>query len=222
MKQLADDVFLLDGRPRNAINVYLVGDVLIDAATRQAEQRILRQIAGRSLSAHALTHAHPDHQGSSHAICERLGLPLWCGQGDVPAMETPGGITASQAPGWLNALQRRFWTGPPHPVARALVEGDEVAGFTVLETPGHSRGHVAYWRESDRVLILGDVLNNINVRTGLPGLHEPPDVFTPDPVRNRRSARRLAELRPRLTCFGHGAPLRDPGKLAEFAARMPA
>ncbi len=222
MKQLAEDLHLLDGRPPNAINVYLAGDVLIDAATRQAERRILRQIAGRSLSAHALTHAHPDHQGSSHAICERLGLPLWCGQGDVPAMETPGAIAASQAPGWVNAFQRRFWTGPPHPVARALVEGDEVAGFTVLETPGHSRGHVAYWRESDRVLILGDVLNNINVRTGIPGLHEPPDVFTPDPVRNRASARRLAELRPRLTCFGHGAPLRDPGKLADFTARMPA
>ena len=222
MKQLADDLHLLDGRPPNVINVYLAGDVLIDAATRQAERRILRQIAGRSLSAHALTHAHPDHQGSSHAICERLGLPLWCGQGDVPAMETPGAIAASQAPGWVNAFQRRFWTGPPHPVARALVEGDEVAGFTVLETPGHSRGHVAYWRESDRVLILGDVLNNINVRTGIPGLHEPPEMFTPDPVRNRASARRLAELRPRLTCFGHGAPLRDPGKLADFVARMPA
>jgi hydroxyacylglutathione hydrolase len=222
MKQLAEDVYLLDGRPPNAINVYLIGDVLLDAGTRQAERRIMRQIAGRSLRAHALTHAHPDHQGSSHAICERLGLPLWCGQGDVPAMETPGGIAASQAPGWINAFQRRFWTGPPHPVARALVEGDELAGFTVLETPGHSRGHLAYWRESDRVLILGDVLNNVNVRTGIPGLHEPPDVFTPDPVRNRVSARRLAELRPRLTCFGHGAPLRDPGKLADFAARMPA
>ena len=74
-----------------------------------------------------------------------------------------------------------------------------MAGFTVLETPGHSRGHVAYWRESDRVLILGDVLNNINFATGIPGLHEPPAVFTPDPARNRESARRLAELRPQLT-----------------------
>jgi glyoxylase-like metal-dependent hydrolase (beta-lactamase superfamily II) len=221
MKELADGVHLLRGFPPNAINVYLVGDVLIDAATRQAERRITRQIAGRTLSAHALTHAHPDHQGSSHAICERLQIPLWCGQGDVPAMETPGGISNSQAPGWLNALQQRYWTGPPHPVSRALVEGDEVAGFTVLESPGHSPGQVAYWRESDRVLILGDVLNNINLLTGISGLHEPPDVFTPDPARNRVSARRLAELRPRLTCFGHGAPLRDPGRLAEFIARLP-
>src|SRR5205823_12844163 len=83
-------------------------------------------------------------------------------------------------PSLLNRLQQRFWTGPPHPVARALVEGDEVAGFTVLEVPGHAPGHVAYWRESDRVLILGDVLNNMNVRTGVPGLHEPLAIFTPD------------------------------------------
>ncbi len=222
MKQLAEGVHQLRGWPPNAINVYLVGDVLIDAATRQGEKRITRQIAGRQLSAHALTHAHPDHQGASHAICEALQIPLWCGQGDVPAMETPGGVYNSQAPTWLNRLQRRFWTGPPHPVARALIEGDEVAGFTVLESPGHSAGQVAYWRESDRVLILGDVLNNVNVMTGFPGLHEPPEIFTPDPARNRDSARRLAALRPALTCFGHGAPLRDPGRLAEFAESLPA
>jgi glyoxylase-like metal-dependent hydrolase (beta-lactamase superfamily II) len=213
---------MLNGRPRNAINVYVAGDVLIDAATRQAERRIFRQIDGLRLSAHALTHAHPDHQGCSHVVCERLGIPLWCGRADVRAMETRGGIVSAQAPRLINRLQQRYWVGPPHPVSRALAEGDEVAGFTVLESPGHSPGQVAYWRESDRVLILGDVLSNVNVRTGRPGLHEPLEVFTPDPRRNRASARRLAELRPRLTCFGHGAPLRDPGRLADFVERLPA
>jgi hydroxyacylglutathione hydrolase len=222
MKQLAEDVYLLRGMPPNAINVYLVGDVLIDAATRQGERRIMRQIKGRKVTAHALTHAHPDHQGSSHAICEQLGIPLWCGRDDVAAMETPGGVKNSQAPGWLNRFQQRWWTGPPHPVARVLQEGDEVAGFKVLEVPGHSPGHVAFWRESDRVLILGDVLNGMNVMTGVPGLHEPPVVFTPDPARNRESARKLAALEPQLVCFGHGAPLRDMRKLRDFVARMPA
>jgi hydroxyacylglutathione hydrolase len=222
VKQLADGVYMLKGFPPNAINVYLVGDVLIDAATRQAERRIFKQISGRSISAHALTHVHPDHQGSSHAVCERLGIPLWCGEQDVPAMESPGGMVNPKAPAWLTRLQERYWTGPPHPVARVLREGDEVAGFTVLETPGHSPGHIAFWRESAKVLILGDVLNNMNVHTGIPGLNEPPSMFTADPARNRVSARRLAELRPALACFGHGAPLRDPGKLADFVARMPA
>ncbi len=222
MKQLAEDVHMLKGWPPNAINVYVIGDVLIDAATRQGEKRIMRQIAGRTIDAHALTHAHPDHQGSSHAVCEQLGIPLWCGQGDVPAMETPGAITNPKAPGWLNRVQARFWIGPPHPVARVLSEGDEVAGFTVLETPGHSAGHVSFWRESDRVLIVGDVLGNMHFITGVPGLHTPPDMFSPDPARNRESARRLAELKPALACFGHGAPLRDPDKFARFVAKLPA
>jgi glyoxylase-like metal-dependent hydrolase (beta-lactamase superfamily II) len=222
MKQLAEGVHMLRGWPPNAINVYVVGDVLIDAATRQGERRILRQISEVTVTAHALTHAHPDHQGSSHAICERLGIPLWCGQADIPAMETPGGIRNTKAPGWLNFLYEHLWTGPPHPVARALTEGDEVAGFTVLDTPGHSRGHVSFWRESDRVLIVGDVLFNVSALTGMPGLHEPPELFTPDPARNRASARRLAALEPALACFGHGPPLRDPRKLAEFVASLPA
>lgn len=221
MKELAKDLYQLKGLPPNAINVYIAGDVLIDAATRQAERRIMRQIEGRTLSAHALTHAHPDHQGSSHAVCERRGVPLWCGEADVPAVETPGAIKNPKAPAWLNRVQERFWTGPPHPVARALSEGDEVAGFKVLETPGHSAGHVSFWRESDRVLIVGDVLGNIHFITGAPGLHTPPDLFTPDPARNRESARRLAALEPALACFGHGAPLRDPGRLADFVARLP-
>ena len=221
MKQLAPDVYMLSGFPPNAINVYLVGDVLIDAATRQAKRRILRQLQGQTVSAHALTHAHPDHQGSSHAVCEQLGIPLWCGQGDVPAMESTGVLANPKAPGWLEALQKRTWLGPPHPVARALHEGDEVAGFIVLETPGHSAGHVSYWRESDRVLIVGDVFGNMNFITGIPGLNTPPDIFTPDPTRNHESARRLAALEPALACFGHGAPLRNPRKLADFVARLP-
>jgi hydroxyacylglutathione hydrolase len=222
VRELAEGVFQLRGRPHDAINVYLAGDVLIDAATRLAEKRILRELGDRSLSAHALTHAHPDHQGSSHALCERYGIPLWCGRDDVPAIETPGAITNPKAPAALNWLHAHLWTGPPHPVSRALVEGDEVAGFTVLEAPGHSPGHVAFWRESDRVLILGDVLNNMNLRTGRAGLHEPPLMFSSDPSRNRESARRLAELRPALACFGHGPPLRDPSLLAAFVETLPA
>lgn len=220
MKQLADGLWQLGGLPPDGINVYLMGDVLVDAATRRAGRRILRQLRGREVSAHALTHAHPDHQGASHEVCEALGLPLWCGAADADDMEQ-GTIPLRQPDHPINRLITRFWLGPPHPVARRLREGDEVAGFTVLEAPGHSAGHVAYWRERDRVLVLGDVLCNMDTFTGIPGLKEPKTIFTPDPARNRASIRRLVELEPSLVCFGHGRPLRDPGKLKEFAARLP-
>ncbi len=87
MRQLADDLWLLRGFPPYAINVYLIGDVLIDAATRRGGRRILKQLAGRTVSAHALTHAHPDHQGASKEVCEALGIPLWCHELDADAME---------------------------------------------------------------------------------------------------------------------------------------
>jgi glyoxylase-like metal-dependent hydrolase (beta-lactamase superfamily II) len=101
-------------------------------------------------------------------------------------------------------------------VDRILREGDEVGGFLVLETPGHSAGHLAFWRASDRALVLGDVLNNMNLFTTWPGLREPPARYTPDPSLNRASARRLAELKPALVCFGHGPPLRDPSAFVRF------
>ena len=159
MKQLADDLFVLEGFPPYAINVYLLGDVLVDAATRFAARRILRRLRGRTVTLHALTHAHPDHQGSSHAICERLGIPLWCGEADADAMERPGEIMARMPRHWLSGTVGPIWTGPPHPVARRLREGDQVGSFTVIETPGHTVGHVSFWREDDRVLVLGDVLS---------------------------------------------------------------
>ena len=219
MRQLADDLWILDGHPRHAINVYVIGDVLIDAATRRAGRRILRQLEGREISAHALTHAHPDHQGASKEVCEALGIPLWCHAEDADAMEQ-GTIPKMQPDRLLNRAIARFWLGPPHPVAKRLQEGDEVAGFQVLHVPGHSKGHVAYWREADRALIVGDVIENINTLTGIPGLHAPPPIFTPDPARNRESIRRLVALEPALVCFGHGAPLRDPSKLRRWAEKL--
>jgi len=218
VKKLAEHVYLLRGFPPNAINVYLVGDVLVDAATRHASRRILGELTGHTVTAHALTHAHPDHQGASHAVCERLGIPLWCGELDAEAVET--GQVAATGSG-LGSLSGRLWAGPPHPVAQRLKEGDAVAGFTVLDTPGHSAGHVSYWREADRTLICGDVFFNLNMFTGIPGLHEPPPQFTPDIPRNRESMRRLAALEPDLVCFGHGPPLRDPAKLRAFASTLP-
>jgi glyoxylase-like metal-dependent hydrolase (beta-lactamase superfamily II) len=116
----------------------------------------------------------------------------------------------------------KIFIGPGHPVDRQLHEGDRVAGFEVLDVPGHSAGHVAFWRESDGVLILGDVLANIDQLTGLPGLHEPKPYLTPDPVRNRESARRLAKLEPKLVLFGHGKPLRDTRKFVDFVEALPA
>src|SRR5262245_54601737 len=78
MKPMSDALYVLEGVLPYSINVYLLGEVLLDAATRFAARRILRRLLGRTVSLHALTNAHPVHQGASHAICEALGITLWC------------------------------------------------------------------------------------------------------------------------------------------------
>jgi len=216
VEQLADGVFRLRGFPPDAINIYVVDDVLLDAGTVFSRRRILGETAGWGIAAHALTHAHPDHFGSSHAVCEALGIPLWCPAGDVATVERGEGAPSAAPLGRLAALAP---LPPLHPVDRALTEGDEVAGFRVLETPGHSPGHCSYWRSADRVLIVGDVVFGTSL-LGRPGLHEPPRALSTDPALNRESARRLAGLEPRLALFGHGPPLRDPGRLRAFVATL--
>ena len=194
MEQLAEGLQLLPSRPAYAFNAYLMGGVLVDAGTRHARRRILRALEGTVPAAHALTHAHADHQGSSHALCEQLAVELWCPEGDAEAAQS--GDLRDRAP--LNAITRtqlRWWAGPGHRVDRRLREGDEVGGFTVIETPGHSPGHVCFWREGDRVLVAGDVLFGQSPVSGRPSLHEPPAIFTLDPARNRESIRRVSWTR---------------------------
>ncbi len=225
MQAIARDAYLLDAFFRYAINRYLVGSeregfVLIDAGTRWNARGILRQLCGRRVVAHALTHVHPDHQGASHAVCAALGIPLWCGERGVEDMER-GTVQNQLPPHPIPQRLHRMWTGPPHPVARVLRHGDEIAGFRVLETPGHAPSHLSFWREADGVLICGDVIANHGSRGGDPRLSEPTPIYTPSPPRNRESARRLAALRPRVVCFGHGPPLFDTQIFIDFVKGLP-
>ena len=210
-EQLADDVSVLTLTPRHGVNAYLVGDVLVDAGYPRHGRRIVAALKGRDLQAHAITHGHLDHAGGSAEVRRELGLEVWAPDGDAAAIES--GQTETKA-GWMERLGRF----PRCPVARRLREGDEVAGFAVLEVPGHSPGHLAFWREADRVLVAGDVFFNISLATLRYGLRNPPGPFTIDDATNRRSQRRLAELDPELVLLGHGPPVRGRGKLAAFVA----
>jgi hydroxyacylglutathione hydrolase len=222
MHELAPGLHAVPGRPDGAFNVHVAGATIVDAATRHAARRILRATKDIKITAHAVTHGHSDHQGSSAALVAALRIPFWAPAAEADALRSGDNV----ALGHDNAItrwQRRHWAGPGVPVARELREGDQLdAGFVVLETPGHSPGHVSFWREEDRTLIAGDVVFGRHPITGRPGLHEPPERFTVDVTRNRAAIRRLAALRPKVMVFGHGLPHRDPDALERFAAALPA
>jgi hydroxyacylglutathione hydrolase len=227
MKEIAPDLYLLRGFPPAAFNVYLIRSgqqwVLVDTSTRHARRRILRQLPGQ-LEAIFITHAHRDHAGSMHAVAVETGAPVWGGEIDADALE---GKAPEPVPEQYrdHIVNRRFagWWRDPHPVSRMLSEDEEVAGFTVIEFPGHTPGQIGLWRESDRTVICADVMRSINFATGLPQLGEMPKIFTVDIEEARRSIRKLAALEANTVCFGHGRPLKKNAaqRIIDFAADLP-
>jgi glyoxylase-like metal-dependent hydrolase (beta-lactamase superfamily II) len=219
MRQVAAGVWQLRGFPADMFNVYLMEDVLVDAATRWARGRVLSQLRRRRPRLMALTHCHPDHQGVARLVCRQFRIPLACHEHDVPAMEG----RVPMVPGnWFMRMGVRIWAGPSARVTRVLRDGDEVAGFRVVHTPGHTPGHITFFRESDRVAVAGDVLANMNFLTGKPGLREPPPFFSDNAAQNSESVRKLVALRPSVVCFGHGPPLYRTEILEKMLERIDA
>lgn len=213
LTEIAPGIHQLALDPIQGVNCYLAGEVLIDAGGRLDRKRILGALTGRTLNAHALTHVHPDHQGSSDAVCTERGVPFW-----VPAAEREqaesGDCLAAMPDNRIARFSNRVFAGPGHSVDRELTEGDVVGGLTAVALPGHSPGQLGYWRESDRVLVCGDALRNMSYATGRPGLRLPPDFFSTDMDEVRRSAEKIAEMRPALLAFGHGRPIAGADTIA--------
>lgn len=220
MEQVAKRVFHLPLMFRNSVNAYVIGNVLIDSGNRRAYKTILKQLGAHKVVAHAVTHGHSDHQGSSKILCEQLKVPLWAGANEVACVES--GDALAQYPKQRHLItwyQRTFWAGQGYPVARALHEGDDIEGFRVIETPGNTSGHISFFREDDGVLIAGDTLVNMNLLTTAVRLGEPPSFFNFDTALNRKSILKLAALRPKIICCGHGPVLRNRGEFERYLER---
>ena len=117
----------------------------------------------------------------------------------------------------------RAWDVPVH--AHDLPSGDTLvpglADWECIPTPGHSRGHVVYFRGSDRVLIAGDAV----MTAPLWGLLLKVQRISP-PIRLaswdwqgvKDSVAKLAALEPAVLACGHGIPMTGTGVAEELRA----
>lgn len=221
---IAPDVFHISLMPRNSINCYIIEDVLVDSGIRSSFTAIKKILQKNPVHQHVLTHAHADHQGCSDQICAEFAVPLLCHPAEVFRTET--GMVTNDYPApqhWVAKLQQKYWAGQGHKVERTIVENDTIGNFRVVETPGHSAGHISLYRERDGVLIIGDVATNMNLLTTATGLRLPPDIFTSDQQQNIKSLQKLAELNPAVICFGHGPVLKNRDqKFEKFVAQCSA
>ncbi|MEX0722650.1 MAG: MBL fold metallo-hydrolase [Gracilimonas sp.] len=218
MLEIAKDVYHIPLMPRNSINAYLIEGFLVDAGIRSSYKKLGRSLQNMNVHTHVLTHAHADHQGSSKKICELFDLPFWCSLEEKAQAES--GMATKEYPKQnhiVTKFQQKYWAGEGRKVDKTIREGDTLGNFKVIETPGHSSGHLSFFRERDGVLILGDTALNMNLLTTNKGLHEPPILFTKDKELNRISLKKLAKLKPEILCFGHGPVLQNKnGEFEQF------
>jgi glyoxylase-like metal-dependent hydrolase (beta-lactamase superfamily II) len=125
-----------------------------------------------------LTHKHPDHAGSVVEVMEQAsGATLYAGAAEVPAISSL--VT-------------------PEPVA----DGDMVFDMQMIETPGHTAGHIAVLDGAAGILVTGDAL------VGTAGGVGPPDPsFSEDMAAAGESIVKLAGFEYEVALFGHGEPL---------------
>lgn len=212
-QNIAKEVYQIPLMPRNSINCYIIEGVLVDSGIRNSYKKIKQVVSQIPIHSHVLTHAHADHQGSSDTICNEFNIPLICHEKEVKRTET--GLVTLDYPSNTNIIarfQQKYWAGQGHKVNKTIKEGDKIGNFTVIETPGHSSGHISLFREKDGVLIIGDVATNMNLLTTVRGLHLPPNIFTTNQSENIKSLKKLTELKPRIICFGHGPVLVNKNK----------
>ncbi|GHF29922.1 glyoxylase-like metal-dependent hydrolase (beta-lactamase superfamily II) [Deinococcus metalli] len=181
------------------INTYLVpeadGVTLIDAGLPGLERRVQRAVRalGRPLTRVALTHAHDDHIGAVDALmAARPGLELLVGENDAALLAERG---CRAAP------------------TRLLRAGDRIGSLTVIDTPGHSPGHVAFLDDRDGTLYAGDTfvsVPSLHVASVLSAVFPLPTLGTHDPAQTTRSARALLDVPARFLAVGHGRVLADP------------
>jgi glyoxylase-like metal-dependent hydrolase (beta-lactamase superfamily II) len=219
--------------------------VLIDAGWADDGPRIAQ--AARSLpgagprpAAILLTHCHPDHAGSARWLARTWDCPVYMHPDELPiAAGDFAAMAACAAPldRWvilplMRALGRRrreavLARGSLGAAASAFAPSSGVPGlpgWECIPTPGHTPGHVSFFRPAGRVLIAGDALVTLEINswTGLlrqrPGLSGPPWYTTWNRQAARQSIQRLARLSPAVLAGGHGEPMTGTGTAAAVAA----
>lgn len=198
------------------------GWTLIDAGLTGSAPLIRRAAEARFGStarpaAIVLTHGHFDHVGALKQLADEWDVPVYAHHRELPYLDGRSSYPPpDQSVGGLMATLSPLFPRGPIDVREhlyALPDDGSVPGmpgWRWLETPGHSEGHVSFWRARDRMLLSGDAVITTRQESAYavalqqPEMHGPPQYFTPDWHAAHDSVRRLDALGPEIIVPGHG------------------
>jgi glyoxylase-like metal-dependent hydrolase (beta-lactamase superfamily II)/predicted ester cyclase len=210
---VAEGVWVVQGQPARC-NVYLLendggGVTLFDAGARTMTRSVATAAARLGgIERIVLGHGHTDHRGTAPA----LGAPVYCHPDEVEDAEGSGGWRywpegLVGLPLWMRGfhklLHRFAWDGGPVKIAGTVAEGDEIAGFQVIDLPGHAPGQIGLWRESDRLALVSDCFYTLDMLGRDSEPHVPIPVYNYDTEQARASIKKLAALEPAAAWPGH-------------------
>ena len=203
MRQITNKVYLLEST--KGAYCYLVKAkelVLIDTNFNFKKHAILKELKENQIELSEikhiiLTHGDMDHMGNVGVLEQLTGATVWAGIEEIPYI-----MGNRERPSFKKYLAKIMRPKKPKNI-RPLKEGDEVCEIQVIETPGHTPGHICLIY--DGVLFAGDLVE------------ERDNLCIPYPVKWNwdntilfQSIRKLSVYPFKWVCMAHGEPiLRD-------------
>jgi glyoxylase-like metal-dependent hydrolase (beta-lactamase superfamily II) len=216
-EQIASGVYRVDATGRsNSISVLLItegdGWALVDTGVQGSSLPIQEALASLGAGPSGLrriyiTHHDPDHIGGLPAV------KWWAPKAEVVSSELEAQvISGKRTPDPVSNPLLRLYAQrlklPTAPVDSVVQEGDLFAGFRVIATPGHTRGHTSLLRDEDGLLFTADAFGCLprKIRVGVR------KAVCMDPAQTKRSAEKLLAEEFTTVVFSHGKPLREGAK----------
>lgn len=218
------------------VNMYFCGEpgggdrswTLIDAGLPYFGEHLIEAAAqcfgpGARPKAIILTHGHFDHVGALPGLASRWDVPVYAHELERPYLSGKSSYPPPDPAvgGGMMSLISRFYPRGPIDLGDRLqtlpADGSvpEMPGWRWIPTPGHSPGHVSFFRESDRTLIAGDAFVTAKQESAFDStlfqcahVRRPPAYYTPDWRAAGRSVELLENLHPETVATGHGRPMR--------------
>ncbi|MEJ8755997.1 MBL fold metallo-hydrolase [Pontibacter sp. H259] len=171
-----------------------------------------------------LTHGHFDHIGAVKELAAEWQVPVYAHPLELPYLTGQSSYPPPDPSVGGGGMAYMSFLYPKKPIditsnVELLPQDGTVPGLTDwhwIHTPGHTAGHVSFFRDTDRVLLAGDAFitrkgeSVTAVITQKKHVYGPPKYYTTNWAQAHHSVEQLANLNPAVAATGHGMPMRGP------------